>query len=144
MVGPLSKEEGMQLVQAGSFNVPTVVLNTLPIAQGISNLYQLSLAPEDEAKQVADKAWHDGRKKAVTIVPASASGKRVAQIFLSEWAALGGKVAGQMYYDAPEQLSNQVSQLLHVDQSEMRAKSYGNDEVSPKCALFPTGVKILI
>ena len=81
IVGPLSKEEGMQLLQAGPLTVPTLMLNTLPVTKTADNLYQLGLSPEDEVKQVAAKAWQDGKKKAVIIVPASAWGQRVAQVF---------------------------------------------------------------
>ena len=123
VIGPLSKEQGMQLVQAGALTVPTLVLNTLAVAQAVPNLYQLSLSPEDEVKQVAAKAWQDGKKNAVIIVPANTWGQRVAQVFLTEWQTLGGVAVGEMYYDAPGQLSSQISQMLHVDQSEKRAKA---------------------
>lgn len=123
IVGPLSKEEGTQLVQAGKLTVPTLVLNTLPVTQVIPNLYQLSLSPEDEAKQAAAKAWQEGQKNAVIIAPANAWGQRVSQVFLTDWQSLGGKAVGEMFYDSPIQLSSQISQLLHLDQSEDRAKT---------------------
>lgn len=123
VVGPLSKTEGMALVQAGSLAVPTVLLNTLPETATVANLYQLGLSPTDEAKQVAAKAWKEGKKSALIIVPDSAWGQRVAQVFLNEWQTLGGRIVGEMHYDGSEQLSGQVSQLLSVDQSEKRAKA---------------------
>ncbi|MBS0349630.1 MAG: penicillin-binding protein activator [Proteobacteria bacterium] len=121
VVGPLSKEQALQLIQA-PLPIPTLVLNTLSIPQNINNLYQLALAPEVEAKQVADKAYQDGKRTAVIVAPNDEWGARVAQAFLSEWAQLGGKVAGQTYYGEPNGLATQVSQLLHVDQSEQRSK----------------------
>lgn len=123
VVGPLNKEQGLQLVQTGALAVPTLMLNTLPNAQTVANLYQLSLSPEDEVKQVAAKAWQDGKRNVGIIVPASAWGQRVGQVFLTQWQAAGGKVVGEMFYDDPQQLSNQIAQMLHVDQSEERAKS---------------------
>lgn len=123
IVGPLSKDEGSKLVQAGQLAVPTIFLNTLPGAPAVDHLYQLSLSPEDEIKQVADKAWQDGKKNVAVIIPASSWGQRISQVFLTEWQKLGGKTVGAMYYNTPEQLSSQVAQLLHVDESEKRAKS---------------------
>jgi uncharacterized protein len=123
IVGPLSKDEGAQLVQAGQLTVPTLFLNTLPGAPAVANLYQLSLSPEDEIKQVADRAWQDGRRNAAIIIPASSWGQRINQVFLTEWQKLGGKIVGAMYYNTPEQLAGQVAQLLQVDESEKRAKS---------------------
>jgi uncharacterized protein len=122
VVGPLNKEEGLQLVQAGSLSIPTLMLNTLPLPENINNLYQLALSPEGEAKQVADKAYQDGKRTVVIVAPDSDWGKRVAQTFLSEWTRVGGRVAGQAYYGQSNQLSNQISALLHVDQSEQRSK----------------------
>lgn len=122
IVGPLNKSEGAALVQAGVISVPTLLLNTLPIESAVTNLYQFGLSPEDEAKQAADKAWHSGHKKALVVAPASAWGQRAFEEFISEWRILGGEIVGEMYYDDPAQLSNQISQLLHVDQSEQRGK----------------------
>lgn len=123
IVGPLSKDEGTQLAQAGSFTVPTIFMNTLPGAPAVTNLYQLSLSPEDEIKQVAARAWQDGKKNVAIIIPASSWGQRISQVFLTDWQQLGGKTVGEMYYNTPEQLANQVSQLMHVEGSEQRAKA---------------------
>ena len=91
VVGPLSKEQGMQLVQAGPLAVPTVVLNILPVTETVPNLYQLSLAPEDEVKQVAAKAWQDHKKNALIIVPASTWGQRLSQSIFNGMANFGGQ-----------------------------------------------------
>ncbi len=137
VVGPLSKEQGLQLVQAGPLAVPTVVLNILPITEPVPNLYQLSLAPEDEVKQVVAKAWQDHKKNALIIVPASTWGQRLSQVFLTEWQTLGGKVVGEMYYDDPGQLSSQISQILQVEASEKRAKALAHLLLQPKLRTIP-------
>jgi uncharacterized protein len=138
IVGPLNKEQGLQLVNADALSVPTLVLNTLPLTQSVPRyLYQLSLAPEDEARQVADKASRDERRNAALIVPATVWGQRIAQTFLMEWQAVGGKVVGEMYYQDPAQLSAQMAQLLHVDQSEQRAKEMRRLLLQPHLRTIP-------
>ncbi len=125
IVGPLNKAEGSQLAQsakASPLAVPTLLLNTLPEEVAVPNLYQLGLSPEDEAKQVAHKAWQNGHKNAIIIGPASTLGQRTFEEFANQWRTLGGRIVGQMYYDNPEQLAKQIAQLLHVDQSEQRGK----------------------
>ncbi len=137
IVGPLNKDEGSRLVQTTKLTVPTLVLNTLPGQQPIANLYQLSLSPEDEARQVAAKAWLDGNRKVAILAPDSAWGKRLTQSLLQEWQKLGGKAVGLMFYNSPEQFSSQVAQLLHVDQSELRAKSLQKQLQQPKLRAIP-------
>jgi uncharacterized protein len=137
VVGPLSKEQGMQLVQAGVMTVPTLVLNNLAVAEPAANLYQLGLAPEDEVRQVTAKAWGDGKRNALIIVPANAWGQRVSQVFVSTWQELGGKLVAEMFYDDPRQLSAQVAQILQVAQSEKRAKELQRQLMQPKMRTIP-------
>lgn len=122
IVGPLNKPEGLQLVQAGTLSVPTLLLNNLQLSETVPNLFQLSLTPEDEVKQLVTKAWGDQHKNAIVILPANNWGQRAGDVFLKEWQDLGGKVVGEMFYDNHEKLATQVSQVLHVQQSEQRAK----------------------
>jgi outer membrane PBP1 activator LpoA protein len=124
IVGPLNKEAGLQLVQAQAINTPTILLNNLSNASVSAgeNLYQLALSPEDEATAAADKAWQDGRRKALVVAPANAWGQRVSQAFLNRWQSLGGKIVGELFFDDPKQLASQIAQILHVDLSEQRSK----------------------
>ncbi len=121
VVGPLSKEDGIALLHAG-LTVPTLLLNNLPLTQPIPKLYQFGLAPEDEAKQAADKAWREGRKTTLIIAPDQDWGHRAAATFLASWQTYGGQSLGEMYYGQPNKLSNQVAALLQIDQSNARAK----------------------
>ena len=70
VVGPLSKPAVSKLMTEGAITVPTLTLNfayqTDPLP---ANLYQISLSPEDEARQVAERAWLDGHNQAISVVP---------------------------------------------------------------------------
>lgn len=129
VVGPLNKEAVNQLAQQDELLVPVLALNfseqkssgqpeKLP-----SNLFQISLSPEQEARQVAEHAWLDGHSRAAIITPATAWGTRVAKAFTERWLELDGRVVEKQTYDAKESdYSLPIRQLLNVDDSENRKK----------------------
>jgi len=86
-------------------------------------LFQFALSPEDEARQVAERAWFDGHARAAVIAPRGNWGDRVSGAFAGAWESLGGEVVGQVAYDTEAvDLSAPVSALLGVDASEARYK----------------------
>ncbi len=100
VVGPLQKDNIMKLVQnQTSMPVPTLLLNTLPTAVNIQNLYQFSLSPENEAQEVAEKAWADGHRTALVLVPENSWGSRVLKAFQTAWLQRGGQIALSQAYD---------------------------------------------
>jgi len=56
-------------------------------------VYQFALSPEDEARQIAERAWLDGRQRALVIAPEGPWGTRVVGAFKRHWEALGGRIA---------------------------------------------------
>ncbi|MGH8583479.1 MAG: penicillin-binding protein activator [Gammaproteobacteria bacterium] len=108
VVGPLDKPAIEALLRAGSLRVPTLALNQVNVAATRAGgqsagenprLYQFGLSPEDEAGQVAERAWLDGRVQALVVTPATPWGDRVARAFRRHWEALGGRIAAQHRYD---------------------------------------------
>jgi uncharacterized protein len=130
IVGPLDKEAVNQLAKQTQLSVPVLALNyseqqhktgneNLP-----SNLFQLSLSPEQEARQVAERAWLDGHSRAAIITPSSAWGKRVAKAFSKRWRQLGGRVVEKQTYNAQKSdYSLPIRRLLNVDESQKRKKA---------------------
>lgn len=123
IIGPLAKEAVTALKQ-GEVTVPTLALNyaedTLPAPP---QLYQFGLSPEQEAEGVAERAWLDGRSRALVIAPAGDWGTRVAQAFAARWQQLGGLVAGtESYGNGDSDLSAPLRRLLNIDDSERRAR----------------------
>ncbi len=137
IIGPLNKEAGLQLVQAGVINTPTILLNNLSGVTSNDYLYQLGLSPEDEAIQAADKAWQEGYKKALIAAPANSWGQRVSQTFLDRWQSLGGKIVGELFFDNPKLLAVQLAQIMHVDLSEQRAKELRRNLNASKIRTIP-------
>ncbi len=117
IIGPLSKEGVNALARRGSFPVPTLALNygDLPATQ---NLYQFSLAPEDEAQQAAEFAWRRGLTRAALLIPESELGDRLAQGFRARWQQLGGAVVATTLYNPSEtDYSVPILELLGMSRS---------------------------
>lgn len=130
VVGPLNKESVTDLANRDTLPVPVLALNytdeqhsgTQPAKQP-DNLYQLSLSPEQEARQVAERAWLDGHTHVAIITADSSWGKRVAKAFSKRWLQLGGQVVGkQMYNPQKSDYALPIRRLLNVDESESRKR----------------------
>lgn len=123
VVGPLEKEAIMMLRQSNIVTVPTLVLNyTDSNDQAPAGFYQFGLAPEDEARMVAERAWLEGSQRAAAIIPDGEWGNRIFRAFAEHWQQLGGKVvATQTYAANGDDLSDPLRRLLNIDDSESRA-----------------------
>ena len=89
----------------------------------IPPLMQFGLSPEDEARQVAERAFADGYARALVIFPNDRWGRRLYGAFRENWSALGGKILESIYYDPQgNDYSTPVKQFLNVDRSEFRAQ----------------------
>jgi outer membrane PBP1 activator LpoA protein len=97
-IGPLQKEAVAALAAGPALPIPTLALNRIPEGTPPANLYQFALSPEDEAKDVADKAWAQGLRTALVLSPNARWGERLALAFRQRWLALGGRIAGSTLY----------------------------------------------
>lgn len=102
VIGPLEKSQVSELAGRGALPVPTLALNRSGDAAA-RNLYQFSLAPEDEAVNAADYAWASGLRSAALLYPQNAWGARMAQAFRVQWRALGGSLGEQADYSGKAQ-----------------------------------------
>lgn len=120
VIGPLDKEAVRMLARETDLPVPTIALNYAEPAVSEA-LYQFSLAPEAEARQVAELAWLDGHDNAALLIPAGPWGDRVRVSFADRWQELGGQVVSRVEYD-PEQndFSGPLKRMLNLDESERR------------------------
>jgi len=123
VVGPLNKDAVTVLTRATEFPAPVLTLN---YSEGnsvpVGNLFQMSLSPEQEARQVAEHAWLDGNQKAAAIIPNTSWGDRVYAAFKERWEELGGEVVEVQTYDAKKSdYGLPIKKLLNLDESEKRA-----------------------
>ena len=124
VIGPLDKQAVAQFARAGELDIPVLALNQVaPEVAPPSDLYQFGLSPEDEAGQVAEKAWVDGFSTAVVLTPEGNWGERVFTAFRDRWEQLGGVLAEHQRYNPKEHdFSLPIKALLNVDDSNARHK----------------------
>ncbi|WPC04295.1 penicillin-binding protein activator [Pseudomonas benzenivorans] len=127
VVGPLEKHLVTQLSSQEQLPITTLALNYSESAQeGPAQLFQFGLAAEDEAREVARRAWADGMRRAVALVPRGDWGDRVLAAFRDSWQAAGGTLIAAEHVDQPVKLAQQIADLFQLRQSEARARRLRN------------------
>ncbi len=127
IVGPLSKNNVSTLAQRETLPIPTLALNSIELEHAVDNLYLFGLNPEDEAKQVAEKAWLDGYNQALSLIPKGKLGERLGRAFSETWRAFGGKTMEQQQFDPTAQdFSRPLQALLNLDESKARIRAIKN------------------
>jgi outer membrane PBP1 activator LpoA protein len=122
VVGPLNKEGVAQLARAGELEAPVLTLNEVtPEVLPPADLYQFGLSPEDEARQVAERAWIDGFTRGLVLTPSGGWGDRIFEAFRDRWEQLGGTLLKQQEYDPRENdFAQPIRALLNLDQASAR------------------------
>jgi len=133
VVGPLQKPAITKLIEQSDITVTTLVLNQYDGEYDISNssspsplptIIQFGLSPEEEAKQVAERAWFDGRARAISITTGDERSRRIHDAFASHWQEIGGTLLEHVSIGQDvKELSNPVKSVLNIDQSEQRSKT---------------------
>ncbi|MFQ5635102.1 MAG: penicillin-binding protein activator, partial [Gammaproteobacteria bacterium] len=121
VVGPLMKTAVRELSAVG-VTTPTLTLNFLPDdAPAPAGLYQFSLSPEDEARQVAQRSAGLGQSRALALAPNTAWGRRVLTSFMREFELRGGQTLDYRFYDPGNpDFSSGIQELLLIDESRAR------------------------
>jgi len=124
IIGPLEKDKVAYLAALPNLPLPVLSLNYSE-QQGNNALtfYQFGLAPEDEARSAAMRAWEDGRRRMATLSTNDDWSQRANYAFKQQWEALGGELIGQEIVDQPATVANQMGELLKIRQSERRANT---------------------
>jgi len=123
VIGPLEKNLVSQLSSREQLPITTLALNYSETNQeGPAQLFQFGLAAEDEAREVARRAWADGMRRAVALVPNGEWGDRVLAAFRQSWQAQGGTLIAAEHVDQPVELARQIADLFQLRESEARSK----------------------
>ena len=122
IVGPLGHDAVRQLVKSGDLRVPTLLLSRTHQKTDPSNqVFQFGLPLEQEARQVAERAYLDGHRRAAILYPDTDWGLRIANGFSSTWQRLGGIVLTSVAYKPGlGDYAQPVKELLNITQSEER------------------------
>jgi outer membrane PBP1 activator LpoA protein len=127
VVGPLSKEAVANLAARAERPVPVLALNRLDGAEalpgGSSALVQFALAPDDEAREIAELAFGKGARNALIMRPQGDWGGKVAQALTERWQQLGGTIINSATYAGREDYSSSVKAALDLPASEQRAQA---------------------
>lgn len=91
-----------------------------------STLIQFSLAPEDEANSLAERAFGHGARSALVIRPAGDWGDKMTLALTERWTHLGGTIADRVSYNSREEYSASVKDALGIPASEQRARDIGD------------------
>lgn len=124
VIGPLAKDGVNALATQESLTVPTLALNFSAVNNPLpKELYQFALAPEDEAQQVAQRAWADGHNQAIAIYPDTPLGQRLFSAFQASWEGTGGTVIeSESYKSTSNDFSQPLVTLLNIEASRERRK----------------------
>ncbi len=131
VIGPLTKQNVLQLARAGSLPLPVLALNqTQSDVAPPANLYQYALSPEEEARQAALWAAAQGLGLPGVLYPENGLGRRLLQAFQEQWQPLGrGAIRTQAYHPAEKDYSAAVASLLDIPrlkaEHERREKAAG-------------------
>ena len=154
IVGPLTRR-GVTAVATtlNLIKVPTLALN---VPEGVAanplNLYTLSLQVEAEARQVAQLALKEGRRKAITIADQSTLSRRMRDAFVDELQRGGGWQIADYAYSTDGATLDRMRQaaasgaadmvFLGIDATRARAvrpqlaslPAYGTSQLNPGSA----------
>ena len=120
VIGPLDKAAVQVLTTQDSLPVPVLALNHVGPAMN-DNIFQYSLAPEDEAVEAANRAWADGLSRMAIITSEDPLGARMSDAFSARWTELGGVIVGKALYNPQEaDYTTQLEDLLNLADSNAR------------------------
>lgn len=128
IIGPLTKEAVSAVAQSAVQRLPTLALNYLATPTQVPEaMYQYSLAPEEEAKQVALRAWQDGHRRAIIYSPNNSWGQRLATSYADTWRSLGGKVVANHHYaNDKTDYADSIRNTLHLPPAKGKRKREPN------------------
>ncbi len=111
VVGPLDKAQINELSKKSTLPITTLALNYTDTNTQPPQLFQFGLLPEDEAREAATRAFNDGKRHAIAVVPQGEWGKKVLSAFRAKWEEQGGVLEGIEYIDRPVDLDGQMVAL---------------------------------
>ena len=125
VVGPLGKENIASVRALADGKVPILVLNHLNDADAVpKRFYQFALAPEDEARQIAERALEAGQTTGAVLVPSGDWGQRVRQAFTATFTAGGGRLtSAETFPTDTTDFSDILTPLLGFEESQKRFRA---------------------
>jgi len=122
VIGPLDKQRVARLANMTDIKTPILTLNQTDIPPSvIDSFFQFGLNPEDEARQVAERASLEGLVRAIVIAPKGEWGDRLASAFSNRFQEVGGVILEEARYNfSNHDLSGPIKRMLNLDESQSR------------------------
>jgi len=120
VVGPLARDAVRELVMFQPREVPVLALNSTGGMDSDASLIQFGLIPEDEGRQMAERARADGLQRALVLNVQEAWADRVMSSFETRFIELGGTIVARRPFAATGQITQNVAESLLISESEAR------------------------
>jgi uncharacterized protein len=123
VVGPLGKDAVSALLESREIEKPMVLLGQQPGHDDLSTrlAYQFDLAPETEARQVAEFMYAYGHRRAAALYPNNEWGTRIYNGFVERWEELGGRLArSSPYQPGSDDFTMPIKNVFNLNESETR------------------------
>lgn len=119
IIGPLLKENLAQLQSLPGIPVPVLALNSLAQQLHTPNLFQISLAIENEAEQAADIALREGKQRALLLNSNKAWSQRAGEAFEQHWLSNDANIVAIEKFQLQD-LKTGIRRALELDKSASR------------------------
>ncbi len=128
VIGPFNKTAVNALTITGELAVPTLSLNYASAEiEAPEQLYQFGLLPEDEARQVAERASLDGHENVIALTPQGEWGERILATFQERFELLGGTLlAAEHFTPQTNDYSPAIKRALGLNESQTRYRQVRN------------------
>lgn len=122
IVGPLGRDAVNALLTARQPQTPMVLLGSASEESTLAGGgYQFDLAPEPEARQVAEFMFASGHRRVAALYPDDEWGARIYEAFRNHWQELGGTVAeARRYQPDGNDFTAPIKNLFNLTESETR------------------------
>ena len=122
IIGPLNKDYVSALVSSPILSTPVLALNYSDNLNR-EGIVQFGLSTDDEAEQLAERLFQDGKKRALVLTPNTKWGTKISEHFTKHFASLGGQTNNSVLYGDTAMFSDDVSSLLNTNASKARYKA---------------------
>lgn len=122
VIGPLQKTQLKKLHQQDALSHKTIALNQITSWGTTPNLFQFSLSPEHESRQILDQLEALKQVRIAVIAPEEKWGQRIYQNLIKQLDKRPVQIVSSALYKDQRSLAGAVSKLLATDKSKARAR----------------------
>ncbi|MEO8040205.1 MAG: penicillin-binding protein activator [Betaproteobacteria bacterium] len=120
VIGPLTRSDLTTIATSNAVTVPTLAL-TIPDSDVLlpDRMYAFGIQIESEARQIAQLAGSQGRRRAVIIASDNTLSRRVASAFAEDWNRSGRLVVDQYTYTIDQAGLKRIKESITIGNADM-------------------------